>query len=181
MIQTKNMRVIQGQDHESEFIHSKLHVDDNDDDDETVPTLEPSSDLSNTSIISGDCGGYGKLHHWLHDDAEPVTNTCTSRSSSHAVTHARTTIPKPLLPIKAVRAMNCVHSKTQHQIIPATEQALQTAVVKPSSLKRSSTSNSEQKKVRFGDLQMRNYEIVLGDHPDCSSGPPVSPLCFCLY
>jgi hypothetical protein len=28
-------------------------------------------------------------------------------------------------------------------------------------------------------LEMRNYEIVLGDHPDCSAGPPVSHI-FCF-
>lgn len=42
---------------------------------------------------------------------------------------------------------------------------------------KTSSKTSERKHVRFGNVEMRNYEIVLGDHPDCSSGPPVSGTC----
>lgn len=30
------------------------------------------------------------------------------------------------------------------------------------------------KRVSFGDLQMRKYPVILGDHPECTMGPPVS-------
>jgi hypothetical protein len=28
--------------------------------------------------------------------------------------------------------------------------------------------------VSFGDLEVRKYPVMLGDHPECSMGPPVS-------
>lgn len=31
-----------------------------------------------------------------------------------------------------------------------------------------------KKRVSFGDLQMRKYPVILGDHPECTMGPPVS-------
>lgn len=31
-----------------------------------------------------------------------------------------------------------------------------------------------QKHVSFGDLEIRKYPVILGDHPDCTMGPPVS-------
>lgn len=44
---------------------------------------------------------------------------------------------------------------------------------------QTSTNNNHQwvktvKKVRFGDLKLREYPIMLGDNPACSDGPPVS-------
>jgi len=144
-------------------------------DDGTLSTLEPASDSSNTSSEEF----HHKKYSWrnspkavTHPDCTIVSTKAPSRASSHAVTHARTKVPKPLLPIKAVRAMNCVHAKAQHQVVLA-----ERSVTPPrSALKQSSSSSSssEQKKVHFGNLEMRNYAIVLGDHPDCSSGPPVS-------
>jgi hypothetical protein len=32
----------------------------------------------------------------------------------------------------------------------------------------------EKKHVSFATLEFREYDIILGDHPDCSEGPPVS-------
>lgn len=141
-----------------------------------VPTLTPASDSSNSSSLSGE-QEHDKMFPWRHHHS--CRERTTSRSSSNAVTHARTTIPKPPLPVKAVRAMNCVssHTKTHQQLASQPERPpmpKQRSSLKRSSLKRSSTSSSEVKKVHFGDLELRNYEIVLGDHPDCSSGPPVS-------
>ena len=39
----------------------------------------------------------------------------------------------------------------------------------------SSSSESESKKVavEFGSIEIRRHRLVLGDHPDCSYGPPV--------
>jgi hypothetical protein len=37
----------------------------------------------------------------------------------------------------------------------------------------SDTSSSNFKQVRFGDLTIREYPMVLGEHPNCSSGVPV--------
>lgn len=34
--------------------------------------------------------------------------------------------------------------------------------------------DAETKRVSFGRLSVRKYPIVLGDHPDCSCGPPVT-------
>lgn len=31
-----------------------------------------------------------------------------------------------------------------------------------------------QKHVSFGELEIRKYPVILGDHPECSMGPPVS-------
>jgi hypothetical protein len=33
---------------------------------------------------------------------------------------------------------------------------------------------SATKHVSFGDLEVRKYPVILGDHPECSMGPPVS-------
>lgn len=33
---------------------------------------------------------------------------------------------------------------------------------------------STTKNVSFGDLEVRKYPVMLGDHPECSMGPPVS-------
>jgi hypothetical protein len=35
---------------------------------------------------------------------------------------------------------------------------------------------SKQKRVLFGDIEIRKYPIILGDHPECTMGPPVSSL-----
>ena len=37
-----------------------------------------------------------------------------------------------------------------------------------------SSCNSSRSEVRFDSVQVRGYSIVLGDHPSCSYGPPVS-------
>ena len=36
------------------------------------------------------------------------------------------------------------------------------------------TRNSFSKHVSFSDVQIRGYDITIGDHPDCSMGPPIS-------
>lgn len=149
-------------------------------DDGTVPTAVATSDSSNSSSSNGDEPHKRHVFSW-HVPRPRTTRTAPppSRSSSHAVTHARTIVPKPPLPIQAARAMNCVtsslHSKQQQQVETTVHHPHHAPPAKQrSSLKRSSTSSGEEKHVHFGDLEMRNYEIVLGDHPDCSSGPPVS-------
>lgn len=142
------------------------------DDNDAYPSLVPASDTSNStgSVNSVNEAEHHKLFSWRRRH-----QTTPSRASSHSVTYARTKVPEIPLPIKAVRAMNCVYSshgkpsaEQQHYRPPLTP--------KRSSLKHSDSSN-EQKRVHFGNLEMRNYEIVLGDHPDCSSGPPVSHSC----
>jgi len=46
------------------------------------------------------------------------------------------------------------------------------------SLLRKSSSFSEldqlKKRVHFGDIEVREYGVTLGDHPDCVRGPPIS-------
>lgn len=37
-----------------------------------------------------------------------------------------------------------------------------------------STRQPQRHRVSFGEIQVRKYPIILGDHPDCSSGPPIS-------
>ena len=37
----------------------------------------------------------------------------------------------------------------------------------------SSSSNNKKKRVSFGTLSVRRYDMILGDHPDCTVGPPV--------
>eukprot|EP00567_Pseudictyota_dubia_P018122 CAMPEP_0197438996 /NCGR_PEP_ID=MMETSP1175-20131217/5836_1 /TAXON_ID=1003142 /ORGANISM="Triceratium dubium, Strain CCMP147" /LENGTH=332 /DNA_ID=CAMNT_0042968817 /DNA_START=96 /DNA_END=1095 /DNA_ORIENTATION=+ len=49
----------------------------------------------------------------------------------------------------------------------------------PVNAKRFSTGmidekSARQKRVSFGQLSVRKYPIVLGDHPECSCGPPVT-------
>jgi len=51
----------------------------------------------------------------------------------------------------------------------------------PSSSSSSSSTSHEQGqprthrlRVSFGEVNVRRYPIVLGDHPDCSQGPPIS-------
>ena len=36
------------------------------------------------------------------------------------------------------------------------------------------TTNSFSKHVSFSDVLIRDYDITIGDHPDCSIGPPIS-------
>lgn len=48
-----------------------------------------------------------------------------------------------------------------------------------SALKRRNTidrvpSPAQLKRVSFANLEVRQYPIILGDHPDCSNGPPVT-------
>jgi hypothetical protein len=38
------------------------------------------------------------------------------------------------------------------------------------------TQNKQQKHVQFRDVEIRKYPIILGDHPECSMGPPVSSI-----
>jgi hypothetical protein len=33
---------------------------------------------------------------------------------------------------------------------------------------------NKQKRVSFGELEIRKYPLILGDHPECCMGPPVS-------
>lgn len=40
-------------------------------------------------------------------------------------------------------------------------------------IKRNETSK-KTKRVMFSNVEIRSYPIVLGDHPGCSSGPPIS-------
>jgi hypothetical protein len=42
----------------------------------------------------------------------------------------------------------------------------------------SSSSLDSKKKVGFGDIECRRYPFQLGDHPECSMGPPVSSRIF---
>lgn len=37
-----------------------------------------------------------------------------------------------------------------------------------------SSKAPDSRQVSFGKLEVRYYPIILGDHPDCSEGPPVS-------
>jgi hypothetical protein len=37
----------------------------------------------------------------------------------------------------------------------------------------SSKAGADSRHVSFGKLEVRYYPIILGDHPDCSEGPPV--------
>ena len=34
--------------------------------------------------------------------------------------------------------------------------------------------NSFSKHVSFSDVRIRDYDVTIGDHPDCSIGPPIS-------
>jgi hypothetical protein len=149
------------------------------DDNDTFPPLVPSSDWSNStgSFSSGNEADHHLLVSWRHN--HHLNKTAPSRASSHAVTSARTKAPEPPLPIKAARAMKCVSSSHHKPPPPPPSKAEPNRDGRPqltpkrSSLKKSDSSN-EQKRVYFGNLEMRKYEIVLGDHPDCSSGPPVA-------
>lgn len=35
-------------------------------------------------------------------------------------------------------------------------------------------SRDDVKRVKFGRVEFKHHPIILGDHPDCSCGPPVS-------
>ena len=37
----------------------------------------------------------------------------------------------------------------------------------------SGKKSSNRKAVRFHDIQIRDYERIVGDNPSCSSGPPI--------
>ena len=43
----------------------------------------------------------------------------------------------------------------------------------PSLASALSSKAAENRQVSFGKLEVRYYPIILGDHPDCSEGPPV--------
>ena len=144
-------------------------------DDATPPELIPASDSSSNSEDATRLS-------WRHEKSVTRAHAkaaVKSRAASHTVTHARTTVPKPPLPIKAARAIqNCAHAHNKTHAV-----AVPPPIRQRSSLKQSEHSprSSSDKHVHFGNLEMRNYEIVLGDHPDCSSGPPVSyAMCFLL-
>ena len=52
------------------------------------------------------------------------------------------------------------------------EEGKRQSILKSSSDKTCS-ENLTNKRVTFGDIEFRKYPIILGDHPDCSIGPPV--------
>lgn len=137
-------------------------------DNDTIPTLVPASDSSSLSDEGPLSRGGGNLAV----TTTPVVKVAPTR----AVTNARACAPKPPLPIQAVRAISnkCGQVKTVKTATPQDEGTAQDALqTKPSSLKRRRPPTDTEKHVSFGDLEIRHYGIVLGDHPDCSSGPPV--------
>jgi hypothetical protein len=50
-----------------------------------------------------------------------------------------------------------------------------------SSFRSDSSTCSSKKRVSFGNLEIRNYPVALGDHPNCSLGPPVSKIGVLFY
>ena len=38
----------------------------------------------------------------------------------------------------------------------------------------SDNDSEDDKHVRFGSIEIRCYPVILGDHPECAAGPPVS-------
>lgn len=139
-------------------------------DDHTLPTLVPASDSSSGS----DEGTLSQRGKNLAVTSISTATAVVKVAPTRAVTNARAFAPKPLLPIRAMR--NCAHL-TCGQLktaIPQDEGTIPDALQqKPSSLKRLRPPKDTEKHVTFGDLEMRHYPIILGDHPDCSSGPPV--------
>lgn len=99
-----------------------------------LPDLAPASDSSSN--------GSGELKVPRRRNTKPPM-----RASSHAVTHARTTVPKPLFSLKTVRAVNCVHAHAKaHQAIVAEPSTFSTP---RSSLKQSTSSEMSKKKSSF--------------------------------
>ena len=41
---------------------------------------------------------------------------------------------------------------------------------------QTTTKKKTKKRVTFGTIEFRKYPIILGDHPDCTMGPPVCSL-----
>ena len=167
---------------------------------ETLPSLVPTSDSSSNSEGSGfavmrRANTQGRVTHARATAPIPSNKTppTVTRSQCSAVTHARTTAPKPPLPVMAARAaMKCAEAGAScHHSVPHAPEPLPppASPCLPSSLKPSRLSSSSERSssdgkphVSFGDLEVRNYAVVLGDHPDCSSGPPVSVwIVYCLY
>jgi hypothetical protein len=140
------------------------------DDDHTLVTLAPASDSSSGSDTRSTLWKNLAVTKARTTAPPAVVNVAPTRAMSNVVTHARTTAPKPPLPVMDARAMNCSHysCRTEDERITSRD----ALVRKPSSLRRGSSKDTE-KHVSFGDLEMRYYAVVLGDHPDCSSGPPV--------
>lgn len=140
-------------------------------DDCTLSTLDPASDSSSGSD-EGTLSPRGR-----NLAATTIAPALVKVAPTRAVTNARDFAPKPSLAIQAVCLMsNCVHFKCGQvrTAIPRDEGTIPDALQqKPSSLKRRRSPKDTEKHVSFGDLEMRHYAIVLGDHPDCSSGPPV--------
>ena len=56
-----------------------------------------------------------------------------------------------------------------------TEQVYPTTgcMVKNSDATIQTTTKKKKKRVTFGNIEFRKYPIILGDHPDCTIGPPV--------
>lgn len=140
-------------------------------DDNTLVTQEPTSDSSSESDgRSSRCINISVTK--ARKTAPPaLVKTVPARAMSSVVRHARTTAPKPPLPVMAARAMNCSHysCRAKGEGTPSRDGVMR----KPSSLRKHGSSKDTGKHVSFGDLEIRHYGIVLGDHPDCSSGPPV--------
>ena len=60
--------------------------------------------------------------------------------------------------------------------IEATKPDLYRSILKKSdsSVEMLLSRNQITKKVSFSDVQIRDYDVTIGDHPDCSIGPPLS-------
>ena len=140
-------------------------------DDHTLRTLDPASDSSSGSDEGTLSPGGRNLA------STTIAPAKVKMAQTRAVTNARACAPKPPLPIQAVRAMSNCSNLKRGQVktaIPQVERKMQDSLQeKPSSFKRCRPPTDADKHVSFGDLEIRHYGIVLGDHPDCSSGPPV--------
>jgi hypothetical protein len=98
--------------------------------------------------------------------ADPVRVSCSPRrfiKLSHA--NRTTSLPLDLTPT-----------------FPSATSGTPTRLTRRSSLKRissygkfppSKSSNSLKRNVSFGNMQIREYNVALSDHPSCSYGPPI--------
>eukprot|EP00566_Odontella_aurita_P014813 CAMPEP_0113582972 /NCGR_PEP_ID=MMETSP0015_2-20120614/32233_1 /TAXON_ID=2838 /ORGANISM="Odontella" /LENGTH=341 /DNA_ID=CAMNT_0000487747 /DNA_START=49 /DNA_END=1074 /DNA_ORIENTATION=+ /assembly_acc=CAM_ASM_000160 len=65
-------------------------------------------------------------------------------------------------------------SLTSHSTLSRRKSEAFISMPRPSSLKRSESKNSVNRNISFSSIEIREYSITLGDHPNCSYGPPVS-------
>ena len=100
---------------------------------------------------------------------EPKAFTTMIVDNDHAPSFYNSRLSKDAIPALAPASVSsCGESQSSYDC-GRDQDALTTTRPLPKEI-----DASRPKKISFGEVSLRSYPVILGDHPDTSSGPPVS-------